>query len=40
LLPSWFVDGSYLNQLRTGSKESTPQDNRCHHVSGMELFAY
>jgi hypothetical protein len=35
-LPSWFVDGSCLNELRTSSLELTTQDKLCHHVSGME----
>jgi hypothetical protein len=32
---TFMVGGKCLNQLRTCSEESTPQDNMCHHVSGM-----
>jgi hypothetical protein len=28
------------NQLRTGSREYIPQDNRCRHLFGMEQLAY
>jgi hypothetical protein len=31
---------SCSNQLRTGSREYRPQDNKFHHVSGMEWLAY
>jgi hypothetical protein len=35
----WFYGKSYSNQLRTDSREWTPQDNRCYYVSSMEQLA-